>query len=325
MVRKRWLFMLLRGLIAIVVVVCVFVAWRRAVAELQSMPGELSWARLRWDWMIAGWGCSISGLLPTWIGWHQTLRDFRQMVDWRHSFYAYFLGHMGKYVPGKAMAVLLRVGHLHRIGALVRPSIVSVIIETLTSLASGGLLGAIFALAMPLPSTFRWMAFASIPIFALSLVPHTFRWLVTMVSRSRIGSMPAFVAKAITWRLMLRTSAWSFLGWTLNGTAAWMVLMAITPDPTLLSVQAWMVCVAAMSLGVLAGFLSMLPGGVAVRELVAMWILTTLVPQPVALASSIVARLILMAGELTLLTLASLLCPRSTRPTAVESSASQNE
>ena len=59
----------------------------------------------------------------------------------------------------------------------------------------------------------------------------------------------------------------------------------------------WVVCVASMSLGAVAGFLSMLPGGAFARELASTWILSTLLPQPIALLGTVVSRLTSLASE----------------------------
>jgi len=308
--RNRILIATLRWIVALVVVGCLVLAIRRAVLELQSSPESLAWSRIRWSWGLAGLFGSLAALLPSWIGWHQVLRDFHKKIPWRHSFFAYFLGHLGKYVPGKAMAVLLRVGYLHRLGALVRPSIVSVFIETLTSIAIGSILGAVLLQSMSPPPWLRWIALLGIPFALAALVPNTFRALVTAVSKSRIGRMPEQVAQAITWRMMLRTSLWSALGWLLHGTAGWILLMAISPDPSAMTWNAWRVCVTSMCLGNLAGFMSMLPGGAGVRELVTMWLMTEIVPEPVALAAAVVTRLAVMLAEGIMLAIATWICPK---------------
>jgi len=196
---------------------------------------------------------------------------------------------------------LLRVGYLHRLGIPVRPAIVSVFIETLTSLASGSILGAILLQSMSVPPWLKACALACIPLAALALAPKPFRWLIARLSRSRLGAMPQHVAEAIDWKLMLRCGTYSTVGWLLHGTAAWMLLMAIAPDSELANGKAWCACVSSMALAALAGFVSMIPGGAGVRELVATWGIATLVPMPVALASAVVTRLAAISAELIVL------------------------
>ena len=294
----RWL---IQAAILVLVAVFLTLAIQTAIAQLRASPEVLSWDRVQWLPFMAGWILTLIALFPAGIAWFQTLRDFQLSVPARHGAYAYFLGHLGKYVPGKAMAIVLRVGYLHRLGISVRPTILSVFIETLTSLASGSILGAILLQTMSVPPWLKVCALACIPLAALALVPKPFRWLIERLSRSRLGAMPQHVAEAIQWRLMLRCGTYSAVGWLLHGTAAWMLLMAIDPASDLLSWRAWSTCVSSMALAALAGFVSMIPGGAGVRELVATWGIATLVPMPVALASAVITRLAAIAAELIVL------------------------
>jgi uncharacterized membrane protein YbhN (UPF0104 family) len=283
------------------VVVFLFFAVQHSLVQLRSTPEVLTWSRVRWFPLTLGFLLSGAALFPAGIAWLQTLRDFRLDVPLQHGAYAYFLGHLGKYVPGKAMAILLRVGYLHRRGVLVRPAILSVFIETMTSLTMGSILGALLLQGMSAPAWLKWCAMACIPLATVTLIPDTFRWLVERISRSRLGAMPDFVAQAIRWRLMLRCAAWSLVGWLLHGTAGWLLLMGIDPSPELLSRDAWCACVASMCLAALAGFISMIPGGAGVRELVATWGIATLVSTPVALVASVLTRLAIISAELIIL------------------------
>jgi uncharacterized membrane protein YbhN (UPF0104 family) len=61
-------------------------------------------------------------------------------------------------------------------------------------------------------------------------------------------------------------------------------------------------------LGGLAGFIAMVPGGAGVRELAVMWIMTSIVPAPIAILSAIVSRLGSMLAEVLLLALSWSVC-----------------
>ena len=47
-------------------------------------------------------------MLPMWWFWYRTLQAFGQAPEGLSSLRAFFIGHLGKYVPGKAMVVVLR-------------------------------------------------------------------------------------------------------------------------------------------------------------------------------------------------------------------------
>jgi hypothetical protein len=79
--------------------------------------------------------------------------------------------------------------------------------------------------------------------------------------------------------------------------------VAIDPVDDLMNAHAWSASVSSNALAGLAGFLSMIPGGAGVRELVATWGIATLVPMPVALAAAVITRIAAIAAELTILSL----------------------
>ncbi len=303
--------LLILGIVGFFFWVTLSKAWEQVV----DSEVALDWRKVSWGMLALSVPSVMAGLIPSCFAWQKILDDFGQKIAWKKSFYAYFLGHFGKYVPGKAMAVILRVGALHRHGVAVRPAVVSVFIETLTGIASGALLGAILLQFTALPSSLRYVALACIPFAIVALLPHPFRWFVHRVAKSRIGKMPPKIADAINGRMMIRTVLTSILGWLLQGTALWLVLQALCLSvvdsvqggaiagglPQVGTFQGWIVCVASMSLGAFVGFLSLLPGGAVARELASTWVLSSIVPQPIALLATVIVRLTSILAEMTMI------------------------
>jgi uncharacterized membrane protein YbhN (UPF0104 family) len=297
---KQWLIRVkpwLKWLIIAVVLCFVCMTVYRAYVDVQSKREHLDFAAMDWRWLVLGTCVYAIGMLPAGIAWIQTLHCFKQSVPWGYGLYAYYLGLMGKYVPGKAMVIVLRAGKLHPIGVEIKPTVVSVFVETLTSVCTGALLGSTLLLTMSPPDWMRLAAIVTIPCALVMLLPHTFRAVLAILAKSRIGRMPKSVNEAFTWRLMLRTCSWMALGWCMHGTAGWLVLSGIHPAPELWTLYAWSVCVAAVSLGAVVGFASMVPGGAFVRELVITWLLCTLVAEPIALFAAIAFRIANLIAE----------------------------
>ena len=82
-----------------------------------------------------------------------------------------------------------------------------------------------------------------------------------------------------------------------HGPAGWRLLSGIQLTPGLWTFQAWAACVSAVSLGSVVGFASMLPSGAVVRELVITWLLSSIVPQPIALFAAIAFRIANLIAE----------------------------
>ena len=289
----------LRLAIGIVVLVFLVITIRKAILEVLEHRDHLDFHAMDSRWLFAGVIAYAIGMMPAAAAWLQTLRAFGQSVPFWAGMHAYFLGHLGKYVPGKAMVIVLRVGKLAPLGIEIKPTIVSIFVETLTSVAVGAVVGCLFIFLGPEfpPGWLVLGAAICVPCSILLLLPHTFRALLGILAKSRIGRMPRSVSEAFTWRMMLRTCAWMALGWLIHGTAAWLVLSGIQSTPSLLTVHAWTSCVAAVSLGSVVGFASMLPGGAVIRELVITWLLSHIVPQPIALLAAIAFRVANLLAE----------------------------
>lgn len=286
--------------IGIVIIVLLFLAitLNRAWQDLQSNRFHERWSSLDARWIAASVAMTMVAMLPAAIGWLQTLASFRQEVPWAIGMHAYLLGHLGKYVPGKAMVLILRVGRIRPYGVEVKPAIVSVFVETLTSVGIGAILGASILIAMQPPWWIIGLSIGCIVGASIPLVPEVFRTVIRIVSKSKIGRMPPHVAQAITWPMMIRTCGWMLLGWLMHGTACWFMLCGLVHEPELLSIHAWFICVGAISLGAVAGFFSMLPGGAIVRELAITWLLATIVSHSDALGLAIVLRVSTLVAEL---------------------------
>ena len=76
------------------------------------------------------------------VFWHRILRALGQNVGFWTALRAFYIGHLGKYVPGKAMVVILRAGMIRGPGVDASLAVVSVFFETLTMMSVGALLAA---------------------------------------------------------------------------------------------------------------------------------------------------------------------------------------
>ena len=211
--------------IAFIVLVFLFLTIQKAYADVMLHREHLDFSALDWRWMIAGVFAYAVGMFPAAIAWLQTLSGFGQNVPLRAGFHAYFLGHLGKYVPGKAMVIVMRVARLAPLGIEIKPTVVAIFVETLTSIAVGAVLGCVFLFFLPeFPPS--WMiagAAVCIPCSIVLLLPHTFRAILAVLAKSKIGRMPRSVSEAFTWKMMIRTCLWMAIGWLIHGTAGWLV------------------------------------------------------------------------------------------------------
>lgn len=283
--------------IALIVSVFLIATVRQAVLELQAKENVFDIRNSDWRFLAIAIATYFIALIPPAVAWLWVLDDFRQRMPRKAAFHAFFLGHLGKYVPGKAMVLVLRVGKLQPYGLGLRAGIVSVFVETLTSVCVAAVLGGTLLLFLDVPVWLKWCAGACIPITLLAMTPHFFRIGLFAIGKNKIGKMPPPITNAFTGWFMIRTNLAMLLAWLLMGTSGWFVFLAISPSEALWSWYGWAGVVSAVCLGAVAGFASMLPGGAVVREIVITWLLEPIVGQPIALLGSILFRLVQILAE----------------------------
>ena len=220
-------------------------------------------------WLVFAGVLYIVGYVPAALFWRLSMQSLGQRPGVYESLRAYFIGHLGKYVPGKAMVVVLRSGLLR--SEHTRPSMAAaaVFFETLTMMAVGALWSAIIVIVwfrdMP-----HWEYIALLSV-GLTLVagtpihPPFFRWTVKRLGIGR--SDPDIDAKLSG--LTMQTLGLGFgamtLTWVFLGLSLWATIRGVGIEPGLLSEHLPRFVLAA-ALSVVLGFVLMIPGGIVVRE-----------------------------------------------------------
>ena len=86
-------------------VVVGFIAWR-AIRIWTTAPQEA--VHVNGTWLVlAGLAYAVGWLPSVWF-WRAMLRDLHQPISLWNASSAHFIGQMGKYVPGKALVIVIR-------------------------------------------------------------------------------------------------------------------------------------------------------------------------------------------------------------------------
>ena len=112
----------------------------KAIVDLQARHFKI--AQIRPAWLAVGGFVYLLGLLPCWLFWHKTLHAMGQRPRPLETLRAYFIGSLGKYVPGKALVVVLRTGLIRSDRCDTTVAAVSVFVETLTMMSVGAFVAA---------------------------------------------------------------------------------------------------------------------------------------------------------------------------------------
>ncbi len=210
--------------------------------------------------------------------WVQLLRGQGVTVSWLAGVRAYFVSQFGKYIPGKAWVILMRIGLLK--GTVASPVVVVVTgtYETLTNMAAGAVLGACL---LPFSGQLeaidpQYRDFVPYSVFGLAFVPVALFGLNLVIRRVaakyRKPDAPPIPVPSV-W-LVGRGILQAMVGWCLLGLSAWLTACGLSADPVPLTVATFAQYLCAVCVAYVIGFAALfLPAGGGLRELVLQWML----------------------------------------------------
>jgi uncharacterized membrane protein YbhN (UPF0104 family) len=214
---------------------------------------------------------------------------------------AYYIGHLGKYVPGKGMVIVLRATLLRGEGVATAAAVSSVFFETLTTMAVSAFAAcAILAIWHRDRPQMVLIALVLAIVTGAPALPGVFQKLTRLLGIGRIA--PDMVERIGGLRVRGLLIGWLAIavGSLLLGASLWAVVQSIDYEPTLSAGREIVLCTAVAALSVVAGFVSMIPGGIGVRELVMLELLAPAVGNGPALVCAVLARLVWLVAELTI-------------------------
>lgn len=287
-----------RLLVVAVIVWGVHRTFQSAVEQLHEQGWSLR--QLHTGWLLAAAACYALGQLPSGVFWFRVLRVMGQMPHLGETLRAYYIGHLGKYVPGKAMVIVLRAGLIRSQRVTGTVAAVSVFVETLTMMAVGAFVaGAIIAVLFRHQTMLLAGALAIMVAAGLPTAPPLFRRIIRLLGVARGNAGIEAQIASINYRTLLAGWCGVAGGWALTGLSLWATLRGggyggVQPARELL------VCVAAAALAVVAGFVSLIPGGALVREAVLLELLAPTFGQAAALVAAVLARLVWLLSEVAI-------------------------
>ena len=263
--------------------------------KLQEHPLQISPG-----WLFAGGGLYLAGLFFAGAFWLRTLRQLGQEPRWYETLRAYYIGHLGKYVPGKALVVLIRAGLIRSRRVEMGIAAASVFFETLTMMSVGAFwAAAILAIYYRHHPLLALVAVGLMVGAGLPILPPIFRRLVRLTRVGRSDPLAAAKIDRLGWRLLVEGFLLMTATWLLLAASYWAVLQGMGVE----NLNRWEsipLLLAAVSLAMVAGFLSLIPGGAVVRELVLTELMVPRFGSAVALASAVLLRLVWLGAELAL-------------------------
>jgi uncharacterized membrane protein YbhN (UPF0104 family) len=296
--RKKWIGRLVVvAKVAVATILCWFI-YRAFVSGNETLSAH-TW-HVEPLWLAVSGALYLLGLLPQAIFWQRVAVRAGQPVELGEGIRAFYISQLGKYVPGKWMVILLRRAMVRR--AAVENTVVaaSIFYDTFTSMAVGA---AISALLLVVWYPEQWLlaaaALGAVALLGVPTVPRCFRWLLHRLGVDKLNPTVGEKFNHLGARLIVVGWISITCGWLVQGMSLWATLRAMGAvdggpwvDLSLHTV--------AVALGVVAGFVSQIPGGLVMREWISGELLEPRYGPSVALVSTIVYRLVLLSSELVI-------------------------
>jgi hypothetical protein len=250
---------------------------REVARTLGGLESQGAWPSIDPKWMALAVGLYLAGLGLFGAWYWRILESSATPIGFLPAVRAYVISHLGKYVPGKAMVVVLRVGFASPYGARPATAAFAAFYETLVMMATGGLLAAVGFLLSPqgtisLPA--GPLGTLVVPLALVGLGPGLvflgLAWptvfpALTRVMTSPFPGMGPDALPRFSYRLLGEGVLWCLGGWICWGLSQVAVIRAMSPEG--LPFSAWTPAASSVALATVAGFLvPVSPGGLGVRE-----------------------------------------------------------
>jgi len=262
--------------IVLPIVIVIGVGWQFAsILRRPELSTDLFSVRV--EWLIPG---ALLYLLAHSIFatfWVQLLASQGARIPWLFGVRAYFISQFGKYVPGKAWVIVMRVAMLRAFAPSRTILALTATYETLGTMAAGagvGVLLTTFVLQSESLAGREWM------IVAIALIPLGFGLLHSLVNRiAKKYQRDSVAMPKLPFLLLVRGLLQSSVGWGLLGLSLWMTMQGLKAETSELTWDAWLRSTAIVSLSYVIGFVVLVaPGGVGVREFfLQLWLMQELV------------------------------------------------
>ena len=325
---KKWLFAAIK--LAVVALLVWFL--RDMLSKAFADLSEHTW-HVKPAWLVLAGLLYVAGYMPTAVFWHRLMRSAGQPVGLFETIRAWWVSQIAKYVPGKAMVLVVRAGMLRNPNVETSVVTATVFVEVLAVMAVAALLSFVVLLAMNGRELFQLLsgvhsfadlikvantnaAITVVAAFGMFLAtglpawPPMMRFLVRILGVGKLAPTAAEKLGRVPYRVYVLGWIAMAGGWIVQGLGLWATLRSLDVPTSLADLPMQTATVAMSSV---AGFLSFIPGGAGVRELVQTELMTGRYTPGDALVATIILRLVMVVSELIVSSILYVLGPRGLR------------
>jgi hypothetical protein len=259
--------------------------WRQAGPLLGRLPVPT---------LLAAFAMVLAGIWATFCSWRAALADLGVSLPLVGALRIFYLGQLGKYVPGSIWPVVTQVRLGRDYHAPPRASGAAFVVFMLLLVGTGLLVGVpvIPLLGRDAVDQYRWLVLV-LPLLVLVVAPPVLNRVLAVVLRlARRPPLPTPLSLAGT----LRVAGWLLAAWACYGVQIYLLARRLGVAGGMLL---WLQCTGAFATAWCAGVLLVIaPAGVGAREAVLVLLLGSTVTAPRAAVLAVVSRLLFVVGDL---------------------------
>ena len=285
LVSRQRLFSVARVVIAAIVLAAVVYAVVKNWDDVSVHLSEISWVTFVLSTLAAAVGTWL-----TMLGWRVVLADLGSDLHLAPASGVFFVGQLGKYLPGSLWSVLVQADMAGRLGVPRRRTAVAGFVAIGFALLAGGLIGLPAAsLLLGGGAGFDWWVLLAVPAIVVLCVP---RLLNAIIAAGLRLLRRAPLEHELSGRAVVRTVVLMLAAWLAFGVHTLLLARAVSSDGSL-TPQLTVAAMSGYALSVSLGMLTVvLPAGLGAREGVLTLVLATALPTSAAAAVAITSRFI---------------------------------
>ncbi len=234
----------------------------------------------------------FGNIFASMLGWRALLADIGSALPLPAAMRIFFVGQLGKYLPGSVWTVVAQadLGRDHEVQPR-RMVAVSVVAMGISLSAALGMAAVTLPFASPGTAVHYWWMLLLLPLLAVGLMPRMVDRLTHLALRILRREPPDH---EFTWHGVARALGWYVVSWVCVGLQVY-VLAVVLHAP---SGRALALSLGGTALAFAAGFVAIfVPAGAIVREAVLVAVLSPVLKAGPALVIAVVSRLVATVGD----------------------------
>jgi uncharacterized membrane protein YbhN (UPF0104 family) len=265
-----------------------------------------SFERVSWYSLLIATVLGFANIFAAMMAWRSLLADLGSKLPLPVAMRIFFLGQLGKYLPGSVWTVVAQadLGRDHSIPP--RRTVAASVVGMGISLAAGLVL-AVVTLPFAAPgevAQYAWVLLI-LPLLVVGLLPKNVDRLTHLLLRVLRREPPDH---EFTWRGVLIALGWQMTGWLVIGGEVFVLCWALHAPIG----RSLLLALGGTALAWSAGFLAIpLPSGAGVREVVTIAILHPVLSVPSATVVALASRVIATVGDGAFAAMAAVLARRN--------------